>query len=107
MSKLRIGLDPTGRLVAVDFRQLNVNEDEIGAALGCDRHPVFPVDRLDHLEAGIGKQIVEDTPIVLAVVNDEDAFAHAADLCSVTRTGTTMLNVLPTPTQDCTSMWPP
>ena len=76
--KLRIGLDPARRLVAVDDRKLNVHENEIRPVLRRHRHPLLAVDGLDQLEAGIGEQIAENAPVVLGVLDDENAFAHAA-----------------------------
>src|SRR5262249_35796844 len=103
-----IGLDPAGRVIAVDYRQLDVHQDEIRVVLLRHGDAFLAIDRFDQLEAGTGQQIAEDAAIVLHVLDHENTLAHAAGLCcSVTRTGSTMLKVEPTPSDDCTSMWPP
>src|SRR6476619_226302 len=107
MPQVRIGLDPTGRLVSIDDGKLNIHENEIGALRRRHGNAFLSVDRLDDFEAGIGKQIVENPPIVLGVLDDQYALAHAACLWSVARSGKTILKVEPTPGVDSRSIWPP
>jgi hypothetical protein len=80
VAQVRIGLDPSRRLIAVDYRQLNVHQNEVGPALGRHRHALLAVDSLQYLETGIGEQIIENAPVVLGILDDEDALGHAAFL---------------------------
>ena len=70
-----IGLDAPRRLVAVDHRHLDVHQDQVRPLLG-DRvaTPPAPFSRLDHLVAGTGQQIAQDLPVVLRVLDHQDAF---------------------------------
>ena len=88
------------RVASIDDGKLNIHENEIGALRRRHGHAFLSVDRLDDFEAGIGKQIVENPPIVLGVLDDQYALAHAACLWSVARSGKTILNVEPTPGVD-------
>ena len=76
--KSGLAFDPAGRLVAVDHRQLDVHQDEVGTVLRRHRDALFAVDGLDQLEAGIGQEIAQDAPIVLGVLDHENAFAQLA-----------------------------
>src|SRR4029077_3505490 len=107
MAQVRVSLDSTRGFIAIDDRKLNIHENEVGSLFRRHGDAFFAVDRLQHFEAGIGEQIVEDTPIVLGILDDQDALAHAACLWSVARNGKTMLNVEPTPGVDSRSIWPP
>ena len=98
--KSGISLDPTGCLVSIDDGKLNIHENEIRALRRRHGDAFLSVDRFDYFEAGIGKQIVENPPIVLGVLDDQYALAHAACLWSVARSGKTILNVEPTPGVD-------
>src|SRR5215470_14692105 len=104
--QFRICFDRTGRLIAVDDRQLNIHENEVGSGLRCHCNSLFPINGLQYLETGIGEQIVENTSIVLRILDDEYAFAHAACLRSAARIGKKMVKVEPTPSVDCRSMRP-
>src|SRR3984893_3533979 len=61
VAQVRICFDPTGRLIAVDDRQLNIHENEVRADPRRHCNSLFPIDGLQYLETGIGQQIVENT----------------------------------------------
>src|ERR1700730_15183719 len=105
--QFRICFDSTGRLIAVDDRQLNIHENEVRPDLGCHCNSLFPIDSLQYLETGIGEQIVENTSIVLGILDDEYALAHAACLRSSARIGKKMVKVEPVPGVERRSMRPP
>src|SRR6516225_9267862 len=102
-----IGLDAPGCLVTVNDRQLNVHQDKVRLTLPCHRHTLLAIGCLDDFETGVGEEIIENTPVVLRILDDKNALAHATCLCSLARTGTTMLKVEPTPCHECSSIWPP
>ena len=67
-----------------------------------------PVDGLDHLEARAGQQVAQDAPVLLVVLDGEDALAHASlRACRSTRIGTVKRNVDPSPRADSTQRRPP
>src|SRR5262245_44345261 len=107
MAQLRIRLDAARRFIAVDYRQLDIHQDQVRTMLGGHRDAFLAVDRLDQIKPGTGQEIAQDAAIVLHVLDDQNPFAHAVGLCSVTRIGRTMLKVEPAPSAECTSMCPP
>ena len=78
-------LDPARRLVAVEHGQLDVHEDQVRPLGLGEAHAGLAVGRLDQLVAGARQQIADDPPVVLLVLDDEDALGHAATSCSATR----------------------
>ena len=71
-------LDAARRLVAVDDGQLDVHQDQVGLLLLRQLDALLAVDGLDQLVAGAGQQVAQDGAVVLLVLDDEDALAHAA-----------------------------
>ena len=65
--------DTPRRLVAVHHRQLNIHQDQVGARSRKGRQRVLTAFGFDQLVPGVGKQIAQDTPVVLLVLNDQDA----------------------------------
>ena len=90
-----IGLDPAGHLVAVEAGELDVHQDQVGALLLRRRDPFLAGHRLDQLEAGARQEVAQDAPVVLVVLDDQDALAHAHSACRSTRTGTVKRKVEP------------
>ena len=107
MTQIRIGLDPPRRLIAIDDRKLNVHENEIRPALGRHCDALLAVDRLDQLEAGIGEQILRMRRLFSVSSMTRISLLMPVASAPLTRIGTTMVKVEPTPTIDCTSMRPP
>ena len=70
-----IGLDAPRRLVAVEQRQLDVHQDEVGLLPRRRRQRRLAVMRLDHLVAGRAQQIAQDLPVVLVVLDHQNALA--------------------------------
>ena len=52
------------------------------------RQACFTVLGLDDLEVSACEQVPQDLPIVLLILNDQDALAHDCPACASTRTGT-------------------
>src|SRR5262249_50813284 len=102
----RVGADATRRVVGVEHRQLDIHQDEIGMMRRRHADAAFSVRGLDQLEAGTGEEIAQDAPVVLGILDHQDAF-HCGCLCSVTRTGTRMRNVEPVPRTESTVIVPP
>src|SRR6516225_2457592 len=84
----RIGLDTACSLVAVEKRKLNVHEDHIGTLRGGGAQRLLAVTDLDDLESSMAKKIAKDPPIVLLVLDHQNAFSHASPTCCSTSTGT-------------------
>src|SRR3954471_781550 len=109
------GADAAGRLVTVDRRQLDIHQNEVGLfALG-GGDALQAVHRLDHLVAGARQQVADDLPIVLGVLDHQNALAHAAPISSPasssatssTRIGRLTRKVAPCPGSDSTEIAPP
>src|SRR5215469_9339372 len=105
--EIGIGLDTPRRLVAVEQRQLDIHEDQVGAARlrGC--HRVLAVLGFDQVEAGPGEQIMQDPSVVLLVLDHENALLHVPSVSAVALTGRLTENVAPAPGLDSTEMLPP
>ena len=80
MGDLRIGLDLAGHFQPVQARQLDVHDDQVRTLLGGGGQPLEAVDRLDHLEIGAGQEVAHDAPVVLLILDHQDASAHEASL---------------------------
>ena len=105
--ELGIGLDPPRRLVAVHDRKLDVHQDQVGPLRSRRRSSAScAVLRLDHVVAGAGQQIAQDLPVVLLVLDHENAFAHGCLACS-TLIGSVSENVEPWPGRNSTQIRPP
>src|SRR5262249_20670165 len=106
-------LDPARGLVAVDAGELDVHEDQVRPFRPGQRHRVLAGPGLDDLERVGGQQVAEDAPVVLLVVDDEDARAHArapgrrSATGRSTWMGTVNENVEPSPSVDSTQRRPP
>ena len=103
----RIGLDAARRLVAVHDRKLNVHQDQIGPLLGDGRQRLLAVLGLDHFVVGAGQQIAEDLPVVLLVLDHQNALAHGGLACCSTLIGSVNENVEPSPGLEFTQIRPP
>ena len=87
VAQLGILLDPARGFMAVEHGQLDVHEDQI-RPLGLGQpHARLAVHGLDQLVAGAHQQITDDPPVVLLILDDEDALGHAASSRSPTRSG--------------------
>ena len=73
VAQLGFRLDPPRRLVAVEHGQLDVHQDQVRALALGEAHAGLAVERLDQLVAGARQQIADDPPVVLLVLDDEDA----------------------------------
>src|SRR5580704_6838676 len=105
--QLRDRADLAGRLVAVDHRELDVHQDQVGPVGLRHRHSLGAVHRLEEFIVKAGQQVADDLPIVLGVLDDQDALAHAASIISSTWTGSTTRNVEPWPNTESTEIVPP
>src|SRR5262245_46160122 len=104
-----VRLDLSRDLVAVDPRQLDVHQDEVRALSGSGADAVLPGVGLQHLVAGVTQQIAQDLPVLLVVLDHQDALSHAQALEAwrSARTGMRTLKVDPRPTADSTQIRPP
>src|SRR3984957_7738169 len=105
--KLGIGLDAPRRLVAVEQRQLNVHENEIGALRLRRGNPRLAVAGFAHGVAGTDQQVAQDQPVVLLILDDENPLAHGRPAWCSTRNGTVNEKVEPAPRLDSTHNLPP
>src|SRR6516165_4832301 len=103
----RICLDAASRLIAVEKRKLNVHEDHIGTMRGSGGQRLLAVADLEDLESSMAKEIAKDSPIVLLVLDYQNALCHAFPTCCSTSTGTSRKKVEPAPSFDSTQMRPP
>src|SRR5215471_11065158 len=105
--EIGIGLDTPRRLVAVEQRQLDIHEDQVGAARlrGC--HRVLAVLGFDQVEARPGEEIMQDLSGVLLVFDHENAFLHVRSISAKALTGRLTEKVEPAPGLDSTQMRPP
>ena len=103
----RIGLDPARRLVAVDDRKLDVHQDQVGPLLGDGGQRLLAVLGLDHLVAGAGQQIAQDLPVVLLVLDHQNALAHGWPRLSFDRDGKRECEGRALPELDSTQILPP
>src|ERR1051326_4728262 len=103
----RIGLDAAGGFVAVEQRQMDVPQDQVRLRAGRDGERVLAVLGLDHLVSGAAEQIAQDLPIVLLILDHQDALAHGTSACCATATGSVKENVEPWPGVDSTHIRPP
>ena len=72
-----IGLDAPRRLVAVDHRQLDVHQDQVGLVLGRLATPSAP-SAPRSARSPLLEQVAQDLAVVLGVLDDQDALAHWA-----------------------------
>ena len=61
--------DAARRLVAVNDRELNIHQDQIGILGLRHRHPFGSVHRLDQFVIEAGQQVADDLPVVLRVLS--------------------------------------
>src|SRR5687767_4601966 len=97
VAELRVGLDAPGRLVAVEARELDVHEDQVGTLLLRRRHALLPRGRLDRLQATARQQQPEDAPVLLVVVDRQHPLLHGLSAGRSTRSGTVTWKVAPLP----------
>ena len=102
----RIGLDPPRRLVAVHDRKLDVHQDQVGPLLGHRVERLLAVLGLVHFVVGARQQVAQDLPIVLLVLDHQNAFGHGCLACCSALTGSVNEKVEPWPTLDSTQILP-
>src|SRR5262249_47870667 len=119
LRQFRYRADAPRRLVAVDARQLDVHQDEVGLLALGRRDALDAVHRVDQVVAGGGQEVKNDLPVILGVFDDENAFCHAVPIISPasspssssaacsTRIGSVTRKVAPCPSCDSTSIEPP
>src|ERR1700733_8777331 len=105
--EFRDSLDLSRRFVANHQRHLNVHEDEIGTLLFRRGNAGLTVPRFCHLVADAAEKIAENLPVILLILDDENALAHAFPACCSARTGSSTKNVEPPPRADSTQSLPP
>src|SRR5262245_47786683 len=101
------GLDLPRRVIAIEVRQLDVHEHEIGVFQARLDDALSAIHGLDHGVSGSGEEIAQDGSQVLLVLDDKNAFAHAALAATAARMGSSMRNVEPRPIVDSIQMRPP
>ncbi len=52
------------------------------------RESCFAIRRFDNFKIGAREQIPQELSVVLLILDDQDALAHAWPVCASTRTGT-------------------
>src|SRR5262245_37186394 len=102
-----VPLDPPGGLVAVEARKLYVHEDQVRPLLFRLRHAVLARDGLDHLDTCAAQEQAHDASVLLVILDDQHALAHALPACRSIRSGTVKENVDPWPSTDSTQRRPP
>src|SRR5215471_8580138 len=107
LAQRRLRLELTGGLVAVQHRQLDVHQNEIGMMAGCGGERLAAVLGLEHLVADIRQHVAEDAPVVFLVLHHEDAFRHACAAWRSRAIGSVNEKVEPDPRVDSTQMRPP
>src|SRR6202035_5883859 len=105
--EIGVGLDAPRRLIAVEQRQLNVHENEIGAFRLRRGYTCFAVAGFAHGVAGAGEKIAQDLAVVFLILNDENPLAHGRPAWCSTRNGTVNEKVEPAPRLDSTHNLPP
>src|SRR5688572_9462403 len=105
--QIRVGLDPPGRLIAVEHRHLDVHQDEIGPVGLGTCYPGLAVGGLQHRIARAGEEGAQDAAQVLLVLDDEDALGHGTAFPSSARAGSSIWKIEPCPRVDSTQMRPP
>jgi hypothetical protein len=103
----RVSLKPPSGLVAIHHGELDIHQDEIWLAFGCLCETRSPVMRLEKLVAHRFKQIPDDLPVVLGVLDQQNPLGHAASNCSAGITGSQIRKVDPEPTSELTVIVPP
>src|SRR5262245_47189326 len=89
------------------MRQLNVHENEVGMLLFRSANAGLAIPGFRHLISGTAQEVAEDLPIVLLVLDYQNALAHAASTCRSTITGSENVKVEPWPGCDSTQILPP
>src|SRR5262249_37026663 len=79
-----ISLEATGRLVAINQRQLDIHENEVWPLAGGKLDRLLPVLGFDHFESSVCKKIAEDLAIVLLILDNQNAFLHVCPACCST-----------------------
>src|SRR5215510_3429863 len=102
----RVGLDAARYLVAVEQRQLDVHQDQVRPFPSCNSQRFLPIFGFDDLVPGVRQQIPENPPIVLLILDYQDAFAHDGPSSRCTLTGRVKKNVDPLSTSDSTQIRP-
>ena len=87
--------------------KLDVHQDQVGLLLGDRGERLLAVLGLDHLVAGAGQQIAQDLPVVLLVLDHQNALGHACLACRSTVIGSVKEKVEPWPGADSTQIRPP
>src|SRR3954468_10351616 len=103
----RVSFDPPRDLVSIHDRQLDIHQDQIRPVFRRHRESGLTVICFQELVADTVHQIANDLPVILCILDQQDAPGHAASICSSARTGIKMRNVEPSPRTDCTAIVPP
>jgi hypothetical protein len=72
----RIGFEATCSLVSVYPREPDIHENEIWSMRGGRGKSRFSVHRFNNLKISAREQIPQDLPIVLLILDHQDALAH-------------------------------
>src|SRR6516162_8185926 len=89
------------------MRQLDVNENTVGMLLFRSANAGLAIPGFRHLISGTAQEVAEDLPIVLLVLDYQNALAHVVSACRSTTTGSVNANVEPCPGCDSTQIRPP
>ncbi len=80
------------RVHALRGISLNLEQGTVHAVVGpsgCGKSTLlYILGLLDHPDAGARQQEAQDAPVLLVVLDDQDALAHALSACRSTRSGT-------------------
>src|SRR5262245_44524812 len=102
-----IELYSPGGLVAVDYRHLDIHEDEVGAiGLGLG-DPCLAISGLDDGVTGPAEEVAEHATQVFLVLDHKDALAHGVFFRNSARVGSSIRKVEPLPGVDITQIRPP
>src|SRR5215217_1278313 len=86
VAELGLGFDLAGGLIAVHDGKLDVHKNEVGLVAGRHGDALCSVSRLDQVVADALHEVADDLPVILGVLDHEDA-GHAASLEFWARTG--------------------
>src|SRR5262249_52327597 len=86
---------------------LDIHENKVRTLLFCCADTGLAVPGFRHLITDTAQEIAEDLPIVLLILDNKNALAHAVSTCRSTITGNVNANVEPWPGRDSTQILPP
>src|SRR5262245_14067251 len=106
-SHCRLGLDVGRGGVAINDRQLNIHEDQIGPLLCDSLQRLLAVFGLGDLIISGSQHIADDLAIIRLVLDDQNTLAPGASTWRSTMNGRVKANVEPCPGCDSTQILPP